>query len=300
MVSTMYCPLTNTGNKANPTKIQMKLKSLVPPAGQTLETLEPSGDLSIRAATFTPGNVRSILDCTTILRSSWDFEVLENAPPCRPNQLRKVAMDILRCYQHSWESESNRPELTELLSSLTQELAPGELLALIKYDQEQRWSLGEKRMVEWYCASIPQLGTNREQLVELIANELLCRRRAGEVPRQDEYAQRFPELLASVPMVFQESSMVRPPVAEPMEIEALCDAFEEELSQGRSPDIGQWMLNVAAERRELLFRELLPIELWWLNKRNSVVDQLEYVRRFPEHRSAIEELWIDSNTESTT
>jgi hypothetical protein len=79
------------------------------------------------------------------------------------------------------------------MTSATSEV-PGEpLMQSLLEDQSRRWQRGERVLVESYLAQQPGLQGDPEAALDLITNEVLLRRQAGEVPRLEEYLQRFPE-----------------------------------------------------------------------------------------------------------
>ncbi len=69
--------------------------------------------------------------------------------------------------------------------------APG-APALLLEEQSRRWRRGECVPVEDYLARQPAL--HADAVLDLITNEVLLRREAGQAPRLEEYRARFPHL----------------------------------------------------------------------------------------------------------
>ena len=65
-------------------------------------------------------------------------------------------------------------------------------LESLRADQLERWHRGERRFVESYHATAPDLLANPEALLDLIYNEVVVRDELGEAPQLDEYLRRFP------------------------------------------------------------------------------------------------------------
>jgi serine/threonine-protein kinase len=70
-------------------------------------------------------------------------------------------------------------------------------------DQAACWLSGERIRVEDYLARLPSLHASTEAMVDLITNEVLLRRQAGEAPQLDEYLQRFPQLSSQLRIQFE-------------------------------------------------------------------------------------------------
>src|SRR6516164_6308906 len=72
-------------------------------------------------------------------------------------------------------------------------LSADQALAILRYDQCQRWQAGERVPAERYLQTYTILKTDRDQALVLIYGEFLLRQELGESPTLDEYLQRFPE-----------------------------------------------------------------------------------------------------------
>src|SRR5262245_1813091 len=72
-------------------------------------------------------------------------------------------------------------------------LSAEEALAVLRYDQCQRWRAGERVPAERYLQTYSILKTNADHAFVLIYGEFLLRQELGEAPTLDEYLQRFPE-----------------------------------------------------------------------------------------------------------
>jgi serine/threonine-protein kinase len=72
-------------------------------------------------------------------------------------------------------------------------LAPGELAAVLRVDQRQRWQAGERVPAEAYLQRYPALQADPDAAFELVYKEFLLRERGGEQPPVQEYLDRFPQ-----------------------------------------------------------------------------------------------------------
>jgi serine/threonine protein kinase/Tfp pilus assembly protein PilF len=61
-------------------------------------------------------------------------------------------------------------------------------------EQRRRWHQDDCVRVEAYLESHPEVRANPETVLELIYNEIVLREEKGDVPRLDEYLERFPHL----------------------------------------------------------------------------------------------------------
>jgi tetratricopeptide (TPR) repeat protein/tRNA A-37 threonylcarbamoyl transferase component Bud32 len=66
------------------------------------------------------------------------------------------------------------------------------LIEAILDEQSARWERGERPLIEEFLARYPVLEEDPEQLLDLVYNEFLLRRRSGDSPRPEEYVRRFP------------------------------------------------------------------------------------------------------------
>jgi WD40 repeat protein len=72
-------------------------------------------------------------------------------------------------------------------------LSAEQALAVLRYDQCQRWRAGERVPAERYLHTYSVLKTDPDQAFVLIYGEFLLRQELGETPTLDEYLQRFPD-----------------------------------------------------------------------------------------------------------
>jgi serine/threonine protein kinase len=72
-------------------------------------------------------------------------------------------------------------------------LTVGDLAAVLRIDQRQRWNLGERISAEDYLQAFPMLHTAVEEAIDLIYAEFLLRQELGESPSSEEYRRRFPQ-----------------------------------------------------------------------------------------------------------
>lgn len=71
------------------------------------------------------------------------------------------------------------------------------------------------------------------------------------------------------------------------EIDVLCERFDQELVNGRSPRIEIFLAETAEANRDALLVELLAIELEYRAQRGDELEPAEYFRRFPHQETAI-------------
>ena len=69
-----------------------------------------------------------------------------------------------------------------------------QVLAVLLVDQRERWTAGEKVLVETYVQDFSFLQTDPEALTDLAYAEFLVREHLGETPEFSEYQQRFPKI----------------------------------------------------------------------------------------------------------
>src|SRR5713226_10620325 len=72
-------------------------------------------------------------------------------------------------------------------------LSAEQALAVLRYDQCQRWQAGERVPAEKYLQNYAVLKSDPDQALVLIYGEFLLRQELGETPNLDEYLQRFPD-----------------------------------------------------------------------------------------------------------
>jgi WD40 repeat protein len=75
-------------------------------------------------------------------------------------------------------------------------------VTLLLRDQQQRWAEGRRVRVEDYLRDRPDLRTDDDALLKLIAHEMVLRRESGEEPTLEEYRQRFPQVADELPPFF--------------------------------------------------------------------------------------------------
>jgi serine/threonine protein kinase len=68
-----------------------------------------------------------------------------------------------------------------------------DLLSRLRADQSQRWSRGERVLVESYLQEHPELSCDPETLLALVFAEVMLRLESGEAPTLAEYLARFPQ-----------------------------------------------------------------------------------------------------------
>ena len=78
------------------------------------------------------------------------------------------------------------------------------------------------------------------------------------------------------------------PISDRLSIEDICDAFEAALSASENPKIEDWLEN--SSHTDILFAELLRLEIEWCRQSGQETPAEAYLRRFPDQRSRVEEL----------
>src|SRR5436309_3455913 len=95
-----------------------------------------------------------------------------------------------------------------------------ELLQRLLTDQEESFQREELLSVESYLRQYPELHSRTEDLLTLIYNEIVLREHRGDLPRQEDYTRRFPNLARELRMQFDMHELMkglesRPNGAEP-------------------------------------------------------------------------------------
>lgn len=94
------------------------------------------------------------------------------------------------------------PASQEQASPTFASLTPQERQTLLRGDLQRRWQQGQTVQIEQYYHYCPELETDRETLLNLVATEIELRRNRGELPTLQEYQQRFPQLGPAVSTCF--------------------------------------------------------------------------------------------------
>ena len=76
----------------------------------------------------------------------------------------------------------------------------------------------------------------------------------------------------------------------------LCDEFEFEWRNGSDPGIEKFLLRVPERQRQLLFKELIQIDVWWRKQFNKATSARQYLERFPEYTETIARAFPDGDT----
>lgn len=77
------------------------------------------------------------------------------------------------------------------------------LQSVLLLDQHERWQQGDRPKVESYLEVVPELGSDRQRLLDVIYQEVLLREQAGESPSVEEYVARFPALAHDLRLQFE-------------------------------------------------------------------------------------------------
>jgi predicted ATPase len=90
-----------------------------------------------------------------------------------------------------------RPNVSALLAE-TGGLSPTRLAAVLRVDQRERWTIGDRVPAAEYLRSFPALREDPEAAIEVIYGEFLLRERLGDAPELREYQQNHPEYAAQL------------------------------------------------------------------------------------------------------
>ncbi|MCA9022376.1 MAG: hypothetical protein KDA74_19640, partial [Planctomycetaceae bacterium] len=66
-----------------------------------------------------------------------------------------------------------------------------------------------------------------------------------------------------------------------LKINQLCDRYESELRQGDLPSINAYLDDVAVDFREVILKELIPLEVEHRCQQGETPESSEYLRQFP-------------------
>jgi serine/threonine-protein kinase len=101
-------------------------------------------------------------------------------------------------FAEAWQG-GRRPRVAEFLLDAPEDERPalrcellGEAVFYLKADQRHRWEQGERVAVADYLREEPELREGAEQVLELVANEVVLRRERGEAPCAEDYLALLP------------------------------------------------------------------------------------------------------------
>ncbi len=77
------------------------------------------------------------------------------------------------------------------------------LHTVLLLDQIDGWQRGVRPTIESYLERVPELGSDRKRLMDLIYQEVVLRSSAGESPTEEEYAIRFPRMTRELRLQFE-------------------------------------------------------------------------------------------------
>ena len=77
------------------------------------------------------------------------------------------------------------------------------LAEALRREQRKRWQAGERTAAETYLQQHPELQGAPDYALELIYQEMVLRQEHGEVPRLEEYLERFPQFASQLPPLFE-------------------------------------------------------------------------------------------------
>jgi WD40 repeat protein/serine/threonine protein kinase len=100
-------------------------------------------------------------------------------------------------------NEPTRPTSTENVVPTDSAGRWGTRLVSVLIRQARDWRHGQLHPAESYLKQVPALGEDPEAVLDLIYHERVLRAERGEVPRLDEYVQRFPHLAGQLEVQFE-------------------------------------------------------------------------------------------------
>ena len=80
------------------------------------------------------------------------------------------------------------------------------------------------------------------------------------------------------------------PVAD--RIDLLCDAFECDWQNGKTPRLEDFLERIEVDAQAQLFRELLRLDFDYRGRKGTAINQTEYIGRFPSHVAAIADVFV--------
>jgi WD40 repeat protein/tRNA A-37 threonylcarbamoyl transferase component Bud32/Tfp pilus assembly protein PilF len=112
--------------------------------------------------------------------------------------------------------QGERPDLDAFLAQAGS-LTPGQLAAVLRVDQRERWRAGKRVLAESYLQRYPCVAADADGLLDLVYNEFLLRDQRGEGPTAEEYLHRFPDHAEALqPLLELHRAMAREDQAETM------------------------------------------------------------------------------------
>jgi serine/threonine protein kinase len=93
--------------------------------------------------------------------------------------------------------QGQHPDVRSFLAKLV-ELTPGQIVAVLLIDQEQRWRAGEQISAEEYLEMHPALSAAWADAFELVEAEFRMRQELGETADIADFEQRFPQYAAKL------------------------------------------------------------------------------------------------------
>ncbi len=91
-----------------------------------------------------------------------------------------------------WQ-QGQQPEVRSFLARLGGDLSPTQVAAIVRIDQRERWTRGERIQAEVYLRDFPEVRADESAALDAIYGEYLLREELGEAPTLEEYVQRFPQ-----------------------------------------------------------------------------------------------------------
>jgi hypothetical protein len=111
-----------------------------------------------------------------------------------------LARRQLADFVHAWQEDADAPQLHNFLPAEPPELRQFTLVELIKLDLEYRWQSGLRKTLPDYIAEFPELGSSPP--ADLIHEEYLVRKRAGDEVSWEEYRTLYPDRMQELTRLF--------------------------------------------------------------------------------------------------
>ena len=102
-----------------------------------------------------------------------------------------LVREVVRKLEESWKTTGNA-ELARFVPLSADSHRQRALVELVKVDQEYRWQVGQRPLLETYLTQWPDLADNPAIVVELLGAECLTRAILDALPSPEELQSRFP------------------------------------------------------------------------------------------------------------
>jgi serine/threonine protein kinase/formylglycine-generating enzyme required for sulfatase activity len=189
------------------------------------------------------------------------------------------------------ELQNGSTDLQVCLSSRP-ELSRDDQFQLVLADQKYRVQQGQPCDIEHYARMLPWVDDDRSRQQELIAGEFVLRLgsvTANELIRQ--FTARYTDF--GVPLQNQLLECLESWNSKPLSdqaFDALYDRFEDQVTEGRSPCIEDWLALAPVVSHAELLREMILTETYHRQRSGQAIDWNDFRRRLPDHAELIRQL----------